>query len=188
MLDDFLNDLGKFMVFLVRQEIKTPQQRFTKSPRMMKRNSPYNFYATGKGWRSVSYEVADDELYILMEDYMVNYVFGDGSKPRTPPRSREAIASLEKWIKAKGIVPRDKRGRFMKVKSMAFAIGKNLAKVGYAGYNYQTDEYERDILKQVEILLSQPKYADLVGNEQLEQIIDRINTLGRQTYNIAIGG
>jgi hypothetical protein len=187
MLEEFLNDLGKFMVILVREEIKTPRPRFTKSPRMMKRNSPYNFYATGRGWRSVSYEVLDDELYILMEDYMINYVFGDGSKPRTPPRSREAIASLEKWIKAKGIVPRDRRGRFMKVKSMAFAIGKNLSKVGYAGYNYQTQDFNNEVVGFMETLLSTPQYQDLALNETIQEILDRINTLGRQTYNIAIG-
>jgi hypothetical protein len=189
MLEDFLNDLGRFMVSLVREEIKTPRPRFTKkSPRMMKRNSPYNFYATGRGWRSVEYEVVDDnEIYILMEDYMVNYVFGDGSKPSTPPRSRAAIASLEKWIKAKGITPRDRRGRFMKVKSMAFAIGKNLSKVGYAGYNYQTEDFNNDVVGHIELLLQTPEYQDLALDQTIQEIIDRINTLGQQTFNIALG-
>lgn len=187
MLDEFFDDLGKFMVSLVREEIKTKRARYTKSPRMMKRNSPYNFYATGRGYRSVDYEVVDDEIYILMEDYMVNYVFGDGSKPRTPPRSREAIANLEKWIRAKGIVPRDKRGRFMKVKSMAFAIGKNLAKVGYAGYNYQTEDFNTDVVSYIELLLQTPQYQDLAVDQTIQEIIDRINTLGRQTFNIALG-
>lgn len=79
MLEDFLNDLGAFLVKVVREQITTPEDCFSKSPRMMKRNSPYNFYASGRGWRSVEYEVLDDEVYVLMEDYMVNYVFGDGS-------------------------------------------------------------------------------------------------------------
>jgi hypothetical protein len=122
-----------------------------------------------------------------MEDYMVDYVFGDGSKPRTPPRSREAIAKLEEWIKAKGIVPRNKKGRYISRRSMAFAIGKNLSKVGYAGYNYRTEDFETDLSTQIEFLLNQPQYEDLALNTQIQEIIDRINTLGQRTYNIALG-
>jgi len=188
MLDIFLNDLGKVMVELIREEITTKRPRFTKSPRMMKRNSPYNFYATGRGWRSVSYEIIDDDqLYILMEDYMVDYVFGDGSKPSRPVSSRKGIDSLMTWISAKGITPRDKRGRFMSVKSMAFAIGKNLHKVGYAGYNYQTEDFNTELVNQIELLFQKPEYEDLLLNNSIQDILDRINTLGQQTFNIAVG-
>lgn len=186
MLEEFLNDLGKVMVELVRDEITTKRPRFTKSPRMMKRNSPYNFYATGRGWRSVSYEVIDqDQLYILMEDYMVDYVFGDGSKP-SRPLGRKGIDSLMTWIRAKGITPRDKKGRFMSIKSMAFAISKNLNKVGYAGYNYQTEDFNNEVVNQIENLLERPQYQDLLLNNSIQDILDRINTLGQQTFNIAL--
>lgn len=196
MLDAFLNDLGNLIVELVREEITTPQQRYTKKePRMMKRNSPYNFYASGKGYRSVSYEVIDeDQLYILMEDYMVDYVFGDGSWPGGGAYAKgkgtgqsQLLEKLQKWIRDKGITPRDKRGRFSTIKGMAFAIRKNLFKAGYAGYNYQTTDYNNKVLEAIESLLQQPQYEDLALNQEIQDLLDRINSLGQQTFNISLG-
>lgn len=200
MLEDFLNDLGAFLVKVVREQITTPEDRFSKSPRMMKRNSPYNFYASGRGWRSVEYEVLDDEVYVLMEDYMVNYVFGDGSWPgggkwggrdTRPPEAKgsksKLLDALEKWIKDKGITPRDKRGRFMSRRSMAFAIRKNLFKAGYAGYNYQTPDYFTNLTDYIEFLLETPQYQDLALDKTIQDYIDRINTLGTQSFNISLG-
>lgn len=196
MLEDFLNDLGKIMVELVRDEILTKRDRFSKSPRVMKRSSPYNFYASGKGYRSVNYEVVDqDQLYILMEDYMVDYVFGNGSWPGGGRYARGSggqkvsplLNALEQWIKDKRITPRDKKGRFMSVRSMAFAVRRNLFKAGYAGYNYQTPDFSNEIVAQIDFLLQSPQYQDLILNNTIQDLVDRINTLGQQTFNIALG-
>lgn len=193
MLDDFLNDLGDIVVKLVKTEIITPRPRFTKSPRQMKRNSPYDFKATGRGYDSVAYEVVDDQLFVVMEDYMVDYVFGDGSWPgggRYYPDRRAKgskgktsalIDALTKWAMAKLNLSQSK------AKGMAFAVRKNLFKAGYAGYNYQTDQYNETISQEIETLLQSPKYVDSILDTNIQDIVDRINTLGQQTFNIAIG-
>ena len=194
MLDDFLKDLGVIIVDLVKTEIITPRPRFSKSPRQMKRNSPYDFKATGRGYNSVSYEVIDDQLFVLMEDYMVDYVFGDGSFPGggkwagrdTRPkgsRSKKSalIDALTKWAMAKLNLPQSK------AKGMAFAVRKNLYKSGYAGYNYQTDKYNQTIAEQIELLLQSPRYVDSILDTDIQEVVDRINTLGQQTFNIALG-
>lgn len=192
MLDDFLKDLGVIMVDLVKTEIITPRPRFSKSPRQMKRNSPYDFKATGRGYDSVSYEVIDDQVFVLMEDYMVDYVFGDGSfpgggrySPDTRPRGSKGkksalIDALTKWAMAKLNLPQNK------AKGMAFAVRKNLFKAGYAGYNYQTDNFNQTISQEIETLLQSPKYVDSILDTSIQDIVDRINTLGQQTFNIAL--
>lgn len=192
MLDDFLKDLGVIMVDLVKTEIITPRPRFSKSPRQMKRNSPYDFKATGRGYDSVSYEVIDDQVFVLMEDYMVDYVFGDGSfpgggkyYPDTRPRGSKGkksalIDALTKWAMAKLNLPETQ------AKGMAFAVRKNLFKAGYAGYNYQTDNFNQTISQEIETLLQSPRYVDSILDTSIQDIVDRINTLGQQTYNIAL--
>lgn len=76
-IDAFYEELGFYLVYRVRQEIKTPRQRYSKSPRRMKKGSPYNMYATGNLWRSVEARTDAElgEILILMEDYGVNNVF-----------------------------------------------------------------------------------------------------------------
>jgi len=196
MLDELLNDIGKFLVYKIKQEIKTPRPRFTNprakiNPRRMKRGSPYNFYATGKLWNSVEYRVDNGEIYILMEDYGVDYVFGSGSYPgggayypdtRTARASTSAlIDSLTKWAIAKFNMP------IAQAKGMAFAVRKNLFKSGYAGYNLFQEEFETNIFNYVETLLEQPQYQDALLREQLGNIFDRINLLGTETYEISLG-
>jgi hypothetical protein len=178
MEEELLNLIGEQLVKQVKELILTPKPRFTKRGSMPKPSSPYNFKATGTLYNSVSYVLRDGEIDILMEDYGVDFVFGDGSKPSKQP----PIEPIEKWIRAKGIVPRNKKGRFSPVKSMAFAIAKNLSKVGYKGYRIFTDEFQNETGRYVETLLEQPQYQELV----LGDIFDRINLFGTQQYNIAL--
>ena len=178
MEEELLNLIGEQLVKQVKELILTPKPRFTKRGSMPKPSSPYNFKATGTLYNSVSYVIRDGEIDILMEDYGVDFVFGEGSKPSKPP----PIAPIEKWIRAKGITPRNKKGQYSPVKSMAFAIAKNLSKVGYKGYRIFTDEFQTETGKYVETLLEQPQYQELV----LGDIFDRINLFGTQQYNLAL--
>lgn len=156
---------------------------------MTKRSSPYNFYATGRLYNSVSYVLRDGEIDILMEDYGADNVFGEGSFPGggayypdtrkkgSKGNTSQLITELEKWVKAKiGL-------QGAKAKGMAFAVRKNLFKAGYAGYNLFTDDFQEKTGKYVESLLEQPQYQELV----LGDIFDRINIFGTQQYNIALG-
>jgi hypothetical protein len=178
MEEELLNLIGEQLVKQIKKLILTPEERFTKKGNMPKNPSRYNFKATGTLYNSVSYVIRDGEIDILMEDYGVDFVFGDGSKPSKPP----PIAPIEKWIRAKGITPRNKKGQYSPVKSMAFAIAKNLSKVGYKGYRIFTDEFQTETGKYVETLLEQPQYQELV----LGDIFDRINIFGTQQYNIGL--
>lgn len=172
MEEELLNLIGEYLVKQVKELIKTPKPRKTKIGEMTKPSSPYNFSATGRLYNSVSYIIRDGEIDILMEDYGVDFVFGEGSKPsKRPP-----IAPIEKWVRAKiGLSGAD-------AKSMAFAVATNLKKVGYKGYRIFTDEFQTETGKYVEGLLSQPQYQELV----LGDIFDRINLFGTQQYNLAL--
>ena len=173
MEEEFLNLIGKYLVKQIKQLIITPKPRYTKIGNMPKPHTPYDFKATGKLYNSVDYVIRDGEIDILMEDYGVDFVFGEGSKPsRRPP-----IAPIEKWVKAKiGL-------QGAQAKSMAFAVATNLAKVGYKGYRIFTDDFQEDTGKYVSQLLEQPQYQEVV----IGDIFDRINLFGTEQYKIALG-
>jgi len=188
MEEELLNLIGEYLVKQVKELIKTPKPRYTKRGEMTKRSSPYNFSATGRLYNSVSYIIREGEIDILMEDYGVDFVFGEGSFPgggayypdKRPKGSKggtsQLITELEKWVKAKiGL-------QGAKAKGMAFAVRKNLFKAGYKGYRIFTDEFQTETGKYVEGLLSQPQYQELV----LGDIFDRINLFGTQQYNLAL--
>lgn len=173
MEEELLNLIGEYLVKQVKELILTPKPRYTKIGNMLKPRSPYNFKATGSLYNSVSYIIRDGEIDILMEDYGVDFVFGEGSKPsKRPP-----IAPIEKWVKAKiGLSG-------AAAKNMAFAVATNLSQVGYKGYRIFTDEFQTETGKYVETLLEQPQYQELV----LGDIFDRINIFGTQQYNLTLG-
>jgi hypothetical protein len=176
MEEELLNLIGEYLVKQVKELILTPKPRFTKIGNMPKPKSPYNFSSNGKNgslYNSVSYVLRDGEIDILMEDYGVDFVFGEGSKPsKRPP-----IAPIERWVRAKiGL-------QGAAAKSMAFAVATKLKQVGYKGYKIFTDEFQEETGKYVETLLEQPQYQELV----LGDIFDRINIFGTQQYNIALG-
>jgi hypothetical protein len=189
MEEELLNLIGEYLVKQVKELILTPKPRFTKRGSMTKPSSPYNFNASGRLYNSVSYVLRDGEIDILMEDYGVDFVFGEGSFPGggayypdirakgSKGGTSKLITELEKWVKAKiGL-------QGAKAKGMAFAVRKNLFKAGYKGYNLFTNEFQEDTGKYVSQLLEDPKYQELA----LGDIFDRINIFGNQQYNIAIG-
>jgi hypothetical protein len=177
------------LVKQIKKLILTPKPRYTKRGNMAKPSSPYDFNASGRLYKSVSYVIRDGEIDILMEDYGIDFVFGEGSwpgggayYPDTRAKGSKAnksalITELEKWVRAKiGL-------QGAKAKSMAFAVRKNLFKAGYKGYRIFTDDFQEETGKYVESLLEQPQYQEAV----LGDIFDRINIFGTQQYNIAIG-
>jgi len=198
-IDAFYEELGFYLVYRVRQEIKTPRSRFSKSPRRMKRGSPYNMYATGKLWRSVEARTDAElgEILILMEDYGVNNVFNPdpelgGSWPgggsfypdRRPKGDKgtysELIASLTEWAKAKfNLSP-------AKAKGMAYAVRKNLFKSGFAGIPLFTEEVINDFRNHAQKLLEKPEYQEEILPDEIQRAIDSIFSVGKQTYEIGI--
>jgi hypothetical protein len=115
-----------------------------------------------------------------MNDYGADYVFGTGSKP-SRPIGRAGRLSLQKWVekKLRKPVPEAKR--------MAYFISKKLHKVGYKGYNIFNEEFNNGVYAFVDDLLNRPEYQVAILREQLGDIFDRINLLGQQSFNIALG-
>lgn len=198
MEEQFLNDLGQFLVDLIKVEIDNPnRQRFTKKFRLPKNPATYKVNATGKLKNSVSYVVRDNEIDILMEDYGVNYVFNPteagGSFPgrgkyypdmRTAGQKQQKsalITSLTTWAQAKfGVSP-------AKAKGIAFAVRTNLFKYGYGGIPLFTEEFQVKVVDKADELLQSPQYLNALTNEFVDGILDRINLFGTQDYNLIFG-
>lgn len=179
MEEELLNLIGKFLVEKIKERILTPTARYTKTgaPKTPPR---YNFSSnerSGTLYNSVEYVIRDGEIDILMVDYGVDFVFGGGSKPKKPLPVATTKGQLTEWVVKKLHIAKPK------ATGIAFAISKNLSKVGYKGYNLFTDDFQNDTAEYIEGLLEQPQYQELV----LGDIFDRINIFGTQQYNIALG-
>ena len=85
---------------------------------------------------------------------------------RLPGRKGVPIDALEKWIKERGLVGRDKRGRFIKRRSFAFAIQNNIKKFGIRPSNCL------DVA--LETIGNDPRIMELLENESYEELIDLI--------------
>lgn len=59
-------------------------------------------------------------------------------KSKQPP-----IAPIEKWIKSKGIVPRNSKGRFTSRKGLAFAISRSIKEKGIKPSLFFTKPFEK---------------------------------------------
>lgn len=177
MEEELLNDVGKYLVEQIKKLILTPKPRYTKRGNMPKNPARYNFNATGRLYNSVSYVIRDKEIDILMEDYGIDFVFGEGSWPKGNKKSGgEFLRSLETWVRAKiGL-------QGAQAKSMAYAVRRNLFKAGYKGYNIFTEEFQNETSRYVADLLERPQYQEAL----LGDIFDRINIFGIQTYNLAL--
>lgn len=85
---------------------------------------------------------------------------------RLPGRKGVPIDALEKWIKERGLVGRDKRGRFIKRRSFAFAIQNNIKKFGIRPSNFL------DVA--LETIGNDPRIMELLEDEAYEELIDLI--------------
>lgn len=180
MEEELLNEIGRYLVKEIKELILTPKPRFTKIGEMRKPHSPYDFSSnkrSGRLYNSVSYVIRDGEIDILMEDYGVDFVFGEGSKPKKPLPKRVVEGQLTNWVRTKMNVPS------AQAKSVAYAVSKNLSKVGYKGYRIFNNEFQENTTQYVDKLLEQPQYQEAA----LGNILDRINIFGTQQYKLAIG-
>lgn len=195
MEEEFLNALGEYIKLRVRRQIKTPQARYTKMGRIPKQPPTYNTYASGKLYRSVDYRVIDGLIYLFMEDYGVDYVFNDllddqaGSWPgqgrwakdtRSPEEKKGArsvlLEKIMKWIV-------DKQIPTTNVKSMAFAVRKNMFKYGWAGIPLMTTGVNNDIFKEADRLLGLPEYQGFIIND----ILDRVALFSKSSAQFNLG-
>lgn len=193
MEEQFLNDLGKFLVGLVRAEIlRSDRPRFSQSPRLPKNPSQYRVNASGRLKNSVAYKIQDGEIFIVMNDYGVNNVFQiDSEAGSFPGRGRFAkgrgtgrsllIPALTEWAKAKF----NKTEK--EAKSMAFAVRKNLFKSGYGGVPLVDENFQNLTLAEINNLLDKDEYREALSNEFLNGLLDKITILGDSSYTIIFG-
>lgn len=85
---------------------------------------------------------------------------------RLPGKKGIPINAIEEWIKSRGLQGRDKKGRFIKRKSFAFAIQTNIKKFGIRPSNFL------DVA--LETISNDPKIIELIGDEAYEELIDLI--------------
>jgi hypothetical protein len=111
----------------------------------------------------VTKKVNDDEtvIQVISEEYAQWVQSG-----RLPGKKGVPISAIEKWIKERGLTGRDKRGRFIKRKSFAFAIQSNIKKFGIRPSNFL------DVA--LEMIAQDPKIMELIGDEAYEDLINLI--------------
>lgn len=85
---------------------------------------------------------------------------------RLPGKKGVPIAALEQWIKERGLTGRDKKGRFIKRKSFAFAIRNNIKKFGIRPSNFL------DVV--LEMLADDQRIMELIENEAYDDLINLI--------------
>jgi hypothetical protein len=123
------------------------------------------FKASGKLDSSFKYRVKDNELYIFGEQYANALSDGIKNKSNSKGVSPKFVDSILDWMKHKGIQPRDRKGRYVSIKSytnrsIANAIARGIKKngiskrFGYKGSGFiqavqeETKEEIKRILKE----------------------------------------
>ena len=159
-----LREVGKLIRKNLKQEAKNDE-----------------FKASGELDRSFKYRVEDNELYIFGEQYA--NALSDGIKNRRNSKgvSPKFVDSILNWMKDRGIQPRDRKGRYVSIKSytnrsIANAIARGIKKNGiskrfeYKGSGFikrvqeETKEQIKTILKEgyrKDILLSLDKLKSI---------------------------
>lgn len=125
-----------------------------------------NKVASGKLRDSISVNVVkvnegETVIQVLSEEYAQWVQSG-----RLPGKKGVPISALEKWIKERGLTGRDKKGRFIKRRSFAFAIQSNIKKFGIRPSNFL------DVV--LETVANDPKIMELLEDGAYEELIDLI--------------
>lgn len=85
---------------------------------------------------------------------------------RLPGKKGVPVDALEKWIKDRGLQGRDKKGRYIKRRSFAFAIQANIKKFGIRASNWY------DVA--IESVLDDEEIINLLGDKTIEDLINAI--------------
>ena len=90
--------------------------------------------------------------FFMMEygEYLDKGVSGKKKKYNTPYSYKSKMPpsrAFEKWIQQKGIQGRDKKGRFMKRKTLSFLIARSVFNNGIKPTMFFTKPFEREFIK-----------------------------------------
>jgi hypothetical protein len=121
--------------------------------------------ASGRLRNSVSVEVIPSEdrpiIRIFMEEYWMWVQSG-----RLPGKKSVPVDAIEQWIRQRGLTGRDKKGRFIKRRSFAFAIQTNIKKFGIRPSNF--------LDKAFNLLETDQRILDALGQEAFDELINRL--------------
>lgn len=156
-IDDALNTIGKDIVDDLKNLVKK-----------------YDFKATGNLDKSFYYEVKENQVTVYGAKYAKALSDGIKKRPSDNKNSKEFRNSIEKWAKVKGIIPRDKNGRFVKrtpssfnkmINGIVFGIKKNgiSKRFGYRGAGF-LDTMKKNAIKNIEDKILNAFKQDLIVN------------------------
>jgi len=125
-----------------------------------------NKVASGKLRDSISVKVVkvnegESIIQVLTAEYAQWVQSG-----RLPGKKGIPVDALEKWIKERGLTGRDKKGRYIKRRSFAFAIQSNIKKFGIRPSNFL------DVA--LEMIANDPKIMDLIEDGAYEELLNLI--------------
>jgi hypothetical protein len=124
-----------------------------------------NKVASGRLKRSISVDVVPSQdrpiIRIFMEDYWVWVQSG-----RLPGKKGVPVDVIEQWIRDRGLTGRDKKGRFIKRRSFAFAIQTNIKKFGIRPSNF--------LDKTINLLETDQRIIDALGQEAFDELVNRL--------------
>lgn len=125
-----------------------------------------NKVASGNLKNSVQVNVVSNKenqtvLQVIMLEYAQFVQSG-----RTPGKKFVPIKPLLEWIKERNLKGRDKKGRFIKNLSFAFAIQKNINKYGIRPSNF--------IDFSIEKIMNDERIVNLIGDAAYEDLINAI--------------
>jgi len=103
--------------------------------------------ATGKLAESLGYNIKGGEITFLAAKHWYWVEYGRKPSSKYPP-----MQAMRNWVIAKGIKPRDKHGRFIKItpaaiNSIAFLAAKKVKEKGYKGIGFYAKAIERETAK-----------------------------------------
>jgi hypothetical protein len=127
--------------------------------------------ATGTLIRSVDYKLVEKANGIMIEllaaDYLTNVDEGRKAGSKQPP-----LKSLDRWVIARKIAPRDKKGKFISRQSVKFLIARSIAKNGIKPTNV--------IQKTIDEVYSKKKtLIEKAAIEDINALIDKILINGK---------
>jgi hypothetical protein len=125
-----------------------------------------NKKATGNLIRSIDYKVVEKAngfiVELLAADYLTNVDEGRRKGAKQPPTK-----SLDRWVIARGIAPRDKKGKFISRESVKFLIARSIAKNGIKPTNVIQNTIN-------EVYNNKQKLIEKAAIEDLNALIDKI--------------
>jgi hypothetical protein len=126
--------------------------------------------ASGRLRNSVQVNIVPSQdrpiIQILLDNYWQWVQSG-----RLPGKKGVPLDAIEQWIRSRGLTGRDKKGRFIKRRSFAFAIQTNIKKFGIRPANFLDVAFN--------LLLTDQRIIDALEGEAFEELVDRLEIISK---------